>query len=238
MRYYDVKSCKRFDMNHQLWPVKKDGEKYKVLTTKQKDLLEQSGQIKLVPSVTEVLSFLSNAGLINWALKFGAECGFKYGSENPFNTIEEALEYAETERFAPAEAGSNIHAEIEDVNSTTYRHVHEVMLTYGIDIAGGNHEVQFAMTEYGGTIDLVGENCVIDWKTTKKNRFPYKTECCQLVAYNAWAKKDRLINVYLDQESKRVYHVEEWKESQKMIAGRIWNLCLQLFYATQEWKGE
>lgn len=235
MRYYDVKSGRRFDMNHNLWPVKNDGEKYKVLTAKQKSFLEQSGQIRLVPSVTEVLAFLSNAGLINWAMKFGAECGFKYGSENPFNTVEEAVAFAETERYAPAEAGSNIHAEIEDINSTTYKHVHEVMLTYGIDIAGGEHEVQFCLDGYGGTIDLIGENCLIDWKTTKKARDPYKTECCQLVAYNAWAKKERLINVYIDQETKQVYKVKEWSDQQKQSAQKIFDLCVKLFEETKGW---
>ena len=37
---------------------------------------------------------------------------------------------------------------------------------------------------------------------------------------------------------KMIEKQEEWKESQKVIAVQIWNLCLQLFHATQEWKGE
>lgn len=243
-RKYCMQDGKRFDMNHPKWPVKKDGEKYKILP---RAVVEKLG-LDLVPSVTTVLQHSKGRGLLQWAYSSAIDACVEFIMNTPdYSSEEDLMEqvkvYVNNKRNEAADSGSDIHKafelwlageEIEDDYESMCLATHEMVLSHtGIDIKTMRSEVEFAAEvdglKYGGTKDLELDGVVFDLKSTNGKRTPYLNECSQLVAYNNGNYREGLLaNIYIDQKTLRPYSVKVWNQEEKEKGWTLFRLCYKL----------
>ena len=86
--YYDVKTRTHFDDNHPQWPLKANGEPYKVLTKK---ACEEKVDIELAPSLLNIACYSSVWRMRARAFRDGVEAGFSSARSDAGSTVEDAL---------------------------------------------------------------------------------------------------------------------------------------------------
>lgn len=175
--------------------------------------LRHARKQNLVPSVTTITDIIKNEGLQHWLI----------------NATPEELEQSRE----AMEAGSSVHnalekaylgKEVPDEHLSTVDAVtHAIYGVYGSENWNPKPEVTFSTVDYGGTVDLVCPNAIIDYKRKskpfdlKKDGTPKKiwymeSHCTQLAAYRAGLglHDHKCSNVFIDPDD-RVY-IHEWSE--------------------------
>lgn len=256
MRMYDLKSGKRFDKNHPMWPKKKDGSLYE---RPPKKAIDELG-LQLVPSVTEVLAPAKGHKLVGWAFWKASQLAAEFIQTSPdFSSAEDlqekALAFIESERNKPADDGSDVHEVLDGFIKTGTSGEKELLMCesvrkivldeLGVDILRDiESEVPFAISVigmcFGGTRDAYkAGRCVLDFKTTDGQREPYISECAQLVAYNDLdVESDNycplLANVYIDRKTMLPYLVKKWSYEERLNGYDVFVSCYELLKALGE----
>jgi len=227
MHWY--KESKRFTDKEHDWPRNKDGKKSKRPKRVQ---MEAAGA---VVGVTDVLSGFANAF---WMPKYFGEMGIQAGLDG--GSLEEATKLFNIRKSKPADEGTGVHQIIADYLSTGT--IHEdprtVLLLEDVDaflldksayMSEETFTADIDTFKYGGTIDVISDTHVIDWKTCKKGRTPYWKEAAQLAAYDQKQMR-QCTNVYIDRDTWRIVGIKKWSKDQIMYG---WEL-FELNYKAQE----
>ena len=174
---------------------------------KKNTTLREARKLNLYPSVTTITGLIKSQQLIKWWKTNLLRMSFN----NPMRSGESFEEYSsriytkvqEFESIAP-ELGTEIHKAIEDYikhNRVNKKFSTEVMLVsnwlnmYNEFPRHCEKSIKAGKCGYGGTVDLITEKSIIDFKTTKtkgkKKIQPYSHYLSQLSAYkNALIRED------------------------------------------------
>lgn len=150
----------------------------------------------LVPSVTTITGLLAKPGLSNWLQQqvlLAALTLPRTDGENEENWLQRVMADAKSTGREAADRGTRLHGVLEDFysgkNYDFPTFVHKVNLALETHF-GGNQtweaERSFAFGGYGGKVDLIAQNIVIDFKSKEGDLSkitPYHEQIMQLAAY-------------------------------------------------------
>jgi len=174
-------------------------------------------------STTSITDTISKPFLATWL----AEQAFNsaWDSSHTPMTKDEAFIYFQQQSAIARDKGSDLHDKISRLEETPLtKPTLDWLKAQGY--LSLSHEVQFATTLYGGTIDLIarveegrlGMADLIDFKTVTKDRKPYDTELWQIAAYREFLASNvpvrRCINIYISQENGSILSVKEWTKDE------------------------
>jgi hypothetical protein len=189
-----------------------------------------------VPSVTTVLARVwPRPALQAWRerqlLELAAACP---PGDQPLDEWVRSLRLSlEQTLRAAADEGSRIHAEL--ASGRVPPAVVAALARHGIDFRQGQAEVTIVGSRYGGTIDALGPEWLLDWKTSADQVLQVWPDwLVQLAAYDELVGgRATWVLVVLSRvgQQYRVYAVEP---DQQEWARRAWRACLALWDALEE----
>ena len=213
MHWY--RNNKRFTDKNKDWPLTKKGEKSK---------RPKNAQLFAVGAVIGVTSILANFGNAHWMPKYFGEMGIQAGLD--CDDFKSALKRFHETRNKPADEGTDIHAIIADAlgqqilsDDPRFEPMMEGITSFLESIKVDECVIEDTFTadiqgyKYGGTVDIISDNVIIDWKSCKEGRVPMWKECAQLAAYDRCKGRD-CYNVYIDRETWRISFVKKWTQEQ------------------------
>lgn len=204
---------------------------------------------KVVPSVTTVLNVLGKAALTNWKIDQHLKQAFEasFHKESVEQYISEIKRLTELEMDKAPSAGSDFHKEMEsyvkgemDANNPQWELCSSVFNIINEKTENSiiycEPEVNFATDKYGGQIDLISDEWLIDYKTKatadkfKPGKMVYDEHIMQLSAYRqAVAPSTRCANIFVCLEDGQVdFHEHTDKQLEKGLA--MFSHCLELWY--------
>jgi len=219
-------------------PLKKDGTRMSEKASRYASACKQAGA---VASVTTIINggLPTAFGLIQYFVNTAFDCALETGD------MEQAKALYKERKDKPAELGTEFHDAIfkalsgrengKDLGDNIVAAVnHVIALMDQLGIRDCHLEKTFSNERYGGTIDLVSENYVIDWKSVVKiDRKPYEKEIIQLAAYKneavkrGWCRDEATcINVYFLQETGELLAVQPWSSTAIKHGFEIFERCI------------
>lgn len=189
--------------------------------------LRDARKLDLVPSVTEILNLLNKPALTNWLVNQAYMSALTL-PKNEGETIDDFKKRAEIdakkESIEARDLGSEIHQNIENAflgkPYTKHEKTVNSVIDYITELTGTNDftpEVTFSSPAgYGGMIDLVGDNVVIDYKTKDfddpEKVKGYDENCMQLSAYahGILMPDARKINIFISRNVPGLVAHHEW----------------------------
>jgi hypothetical protein len=188
--------------------------------------------------VTDSIRFVDDSG---WMARYFGMLGIQAGLESSGEG--EAMGKLKELSECYANRGTEMHAFIDDyltsgilpiddsIGSTASTAVASYIASEGI----ADYTTEHCMTSsvmidgkeyrYGGTVDFLSDEFVIDWKTTKKARKPYMKELLQMCAYDGGEGR-KLINVYISQEDGSITNIQRWTPEQAVAGWEMFKDCL------------
>lgn len=176
--------------------------------------LTDARALGLVPSVTTILGLLAKPGLNNWLQQqvlLAALTLPRYEGESEQNWLERVMSDSKTTGREAADRGTRLHGVLEDfyrgknlIFPSFVHNVHSALESH----FGTNHiwetERSFAYMGYGGKVDLIAPNIVVDFKSKEGNLSkvtPYHEQIMQLAAYRIGLNmpEARCANVYFNE---------------------------------------
>ena len=204
--------------------------------------LTDARELGLVPSVTTITGLLAKAGLNNWLQQqvlLAALTLPRADGESEENWLQRVMSDAKSTGREAADRGTRLHGVLEDFyRGKNYdfpefvARVHTALETH----FGANHiweaERSFASNGYGGKVDLISANIVVDFKSKEGDLSkvtPYHEQIMQLAAYRQGLglPTARCANIYFT-ESGDVRLIEH-SEQDLTDAWQCFQ-CLLLFY--------
>lgn len=168
----------------------------------------------LVPSVTTILGIVSKPGLNTWLQQqvlLAALTLPRVEGESEENWLQRVMADSKTTGREAAERGTRLHKVLEDFYkgkvqeypSWVYKVKDAVDAHFGMNQIW-EAERSFAAMGYGGKVDLIAENIVIDFKSKDGDLSkvtPYHEQVMQLAAYREGLKKftARCANVFFNE---------------------------------------
>ena len=208
MRFYDIKTQSRCSEI-----PKKSGNGTKAPTIK--DAIE----LTLVPSCTEILNIVSKPYLLTWI----EDRAFKFAWDSALTSIpyEDAKTQYKQMSDQARDRGTELHDQMSrmEINDWTSEAINWINERY-VKI---EHEVQFAGTMYGGTIDAIctdkdGNVDILDFKFVMSDRKPRDSELWQLAAYKSHVDITRPVrtcyNLLISQETGKLLVAHEWSKEE------------------------
>ena len=182
------------------------GKNGKERNTNVKDARERG----FVPSVTTVLNIIAKPGLTNWLQQqvlLAALTLPRIESESEDNWLERVISDSKSTGRDAADRGTQMHGVLERFYSGERddypRYVDQIDASIKIHFGHDQTweaERSFAYEGFGGKVDLIAENIVIDFKSKDKldKVEPYHEQLMQLAAYRVGLGKPtaRCANVY------------------------------------------
>ena len=213
--------------------------------------LREARKQDLCPSVTDILGIMDKPGLNRYFQNQLLDAAW---GENTYKDVDE-MDWKENVRIdarrhseSARDAGIKVHdalekaylgKEIPDDQLSTVVAV-EAALKGVYGISSGTPEQTFATETYGGTIDLVAEGVIIDYKRkadgweNKKDGTPKKmwyleSHAAQLAAYRSGLKlfESKCANVFIGPNDE--VYIHEWSEEDLARGLTIFNNCLALW---------
>lgn len=194
MRYYDPNTGKRAKAIEK---KTKPGEF-------REPTIADARKLGLVPSVTTIIDTISKPMLYEWLQKQAFESAWE-SAQTPMNK-DEAWQYYQQQSTKVRDKGTELHDNMSRLEETeiTSKLIQYLKQHY----TEFQHEIEFAMPMYGGTIDMLAKRhdgtCdMIDFKFCSKMRKPYPSEMWQMAAYSAQcrAMTGVAINIIIDQNT-------------------------------------
>jgi len=194
----------------------------------------------LVPSVTTITGLLAKPGLNNWLQQqvlLAALTLPRAEGESEENWLQRVMSDAKSTGREAADRGTRLHGVLEEYyqgkNLVFPDFVHNVNTALESHF-GTNHvweaERSFAFGGYGGKVDLISANIVVDFKSKEGDlsKIPiYETMTMQLAAYRVGLHMPnaRCANVFFTEsgEVKVVEHDEE-------VLEKAWKMFSAIFY--------
>jgi len=188
-----------------------------------------------VPSVTTVLSAVwPRPGLQAWKEKnlLRAVAEVPPETEDWERRVREAANLAIT---AAADRGRELHERLQRGEFEDVPGLRDIYLDYKIDPQFGQREHTLVGRFYGGTIDLLTESFIVDYKTTSGEMTVYEDWFLQLAGY------DQLLNekcrnggrpwllIIVDQELRRPARAYEPTPAEQAWARKAWAAALGLW---------
>lgn len=187
--------------------------------------LTDARQLNLVPSVTTILGIIAKPGLTNWLqtqVLLAALTLPRINGESEENWLERVMTDSKSTGRDAMDRGTQMHGVLERFYCGEFDnypfYVEQVDAAVRIHF-GHNHqweaERSFAYEGFGGKVDLIAENIVIDFKSkdTLDKVVPYHEQIMQLAAYRVGLGKPtaRCANVYFTAagDVKLIEHSEE-----------------------------
>ena len=201
-----------------------------------KTTLREARELDLLPSVTSIQKIIAKEGLQRWIqeqLVMSALTLPKEPEEALEDFAKRIIEDSGKQASEAAELGSNVHRAIEEymatgaINTEYEQHIAPVIKWINETMSDKDKiktEVSFACTEgYGGRVDCVYNDMVIDWKTqgTKGGKFKqYPEHGEQLAAYanGLGIEHADLINVYISTTEVGLIEVYRWTNNDDLLA--------------------
>ena len=197
------------------------GKNGKKRNTTVKDARERN----LVPSVTTVLGLVAKPGLNTWLQQqvlLAALTLPRIAGESEANWLERVMADSKATGRDAMDRGTKMHGVLERFYSGELDdypdYVHQVDLEIHAHFGEGHQweaESSFAYNGFGGKVDLISNNIVIDFKSKDNlnNLVPYHEQIMQLAAYRMGLGMPtaRCANVYFtaDGEVKLIEHSED-----------------------------
>jgi hypothetical protein len=194
----------------------------------------------LVPSVTTISGLLAKPGLNTWLqhqVLLAALTLPRIEGESEENWLQRVMSDAKSTGYEAANRGTRLHGVLEDFYKGKL--VEFPNFVYKVNSALEHHfgsnqiweaERSFASNGYGGKVDLIGDNIVVDFKSKEGDlsKIPiYETMTMQLAAYRVGLNmpKARCANVFFteDGEVKIVEHDQE-------VLNTAWEMFSAIFY--------
>jgi hypothetical protein len=195
----------------------------------------------LVPSVTTILGIIAKPGLNTWLQQqvlLAALTLPRIAGETEENWLERVMSDSKSTGRDAMDRGTQMHGVLERYYSGERddypRYVDQVDAAIQIHFGQGQQweaERSFAHGGFGGKVDLIAENIVIDFKSKDKldKVVPYHEQLMQLAAYRVGLGKPtaRCANVFFtaDGDVKLIEHSEE-----DLVDAWQCFQCLLLFY--------
>jgi hypothetical protein len=202
--------------------------------------LRDGRELGLVPSVTTITGLLAKAGLNNWLQQqvlLAALTLPRAEGESEENWLQRVMSDAKSTGREAADRGTRLHGVLEDFyRGKNYdfpefvARVHTALETH----FGANHiweaERSFASNGYGGKVDLISANIVVDFKSKEGDLSkvtPYHEQIMQLAAYRQGLglPTARCANIYFTESGdvRLIEHSEEdlssaWECFQYLLA--------------------
>jgi hypothetical protein len=194
----------------------------------------------LVPSVTTILNLIAKQGLNTWLqhqVLLAALTLPRVDGESEENWLQRVMSDAKSTGYEAANRGTRLHGVLEDFYKG--RLIAFPDYVYKVNSAleshfGTNHvweaERSFAWNGYGGKVDLIAENIVVDFKSKEGDLSkvtPYHEQVMQLAAYRMGLNKPtaRCANIYFTESGdvKLIEHSEDdlsaaWECFQYLLA--------------------
>jgi len=187
--------------------------------------LTDARQLNLVPSVTTILGIIAKPGLTNWLqtqVLLAALTLPRINGESEENWLERVMSDSKSTGRDAMDRGTQMHGVLERFYSGERddypRYVDQVDAAIRIHFGQDQKweaERSFAYGGFGGKVDLIAANIVIDFKS-KDNLdkvVPYHEQIMQLAAYRIGLKKPnaRCANVFFtaDGDVKLIEHSED-----------------------------
>ena len=194
----------------------------------------------LVPSVTTILNLIAKQGLNTWLqhqVLLAALTLPRVDGESEENWLQRVMSDAKSTGYEAANRGTRLHAVLEDFYKG--RLIAFPDYVYKVNSAleshfGTNHaweaERSFSWGGYGGKVDLIAENIVVDFKSKEGDLSkvtPYHEQIMQLAAYRMGLNKPtaRCANVYFTEtgDVRLIEHSEQdlsdaWECFQYLLA--------------------
>ena len=188
--------------------------------------LRDARQLNLVPSVTTILNIMAKPGLTNWLQQqvlLAALTLPRIDGESEENWLERVMSDSKTTGRDAADRGTRMHGVLERffegyvAEYPSYaQNVSNALLEYFGTNQLWESERSFANGGYGGKVDLISGNIVVDFKSKEGNISkvtPYFEQIMQLAAYRVGLGMPtaRCANVYFNEEGdvNLIEHSEE-----------------------------
>jgi hypothetical protein len=208
--------------------------------TERNTTLRDAREHNLVPSVTTISGLLAKPGLSNWLQQqvlLAALTLPRAEGESEENWLQRVMSDAKSTGREAADRGTRLHGVLEDFyRGKNYdfpefvARVHTALETH----FGANHiweaERSFASNGYGGKVDLISANIVVDFKSKEGDLSkvtPYHEQIMQLAAYRQGLglPTARCANIYFTESGdvRLIEHSEEdlssaWECFQYLLA--------------------
>lgn len=208
--------------------------------TERNTTLRDAREHNLVPSVTTISGLLAKPGLSNWLQQqvlLAALTLPRAEGESEENWLQRVMSDAKSTGREAADRGTRLHGVLEDFyRGKNYdfpefvARVHTALETH----FGANHiweaERSFAFGGYGGKVDLISANIVVDFKSKEGDLSkvtPYHEQIMQLAAYRQGLglPTARCANIYFTESGdvRLIEHSEEdlssaWECFQYLLA--------------------
>ncbi len=205
--------------------------------------LADARKLNLVPSVTTIINLMANPALNNWIaenLLMSALTTDRKEGESEAEYITRIKSDAKEQSEKARENGTRIHALVQqgfegiEPSEDQFKYFNSANNTLSLELGLQPWECEksFANHKYGGKIDLLNEEYIIDIKTTSKPLEGIKTwdsHALQLSAYRGQGKQKCGI-LYINVESKesKLIMLEE-KDLERGF--KMFNALVDLFYS-------
>jgi len=207
-----------------------------------------------VPGSTTIIGQIKSWGLENYGKRQAIESALtmpRLPGESDKAYIDRILQESDEHKNIASERGKELHAAIDSYVmgqpfAVNYGpHITTILQTlrqHGIDITKGKAQVTFATDTYGGMVDWVSDEAIIDWKTkdtlTGKKKLAYPSHCQQLASYSDGLTpygrpKRRLLNVFIGVDDGAV-RVHEWDQKEIENEGEIFQLLVKHWWLRQK----
>jgi hypothetical protein len=191
-----------------------------------------------VPSVTTVLSGVwPKPAIIAWREKQLLKAA---AGTPPSDNWEEDVKATLAElTSAGAERGREIHAMLEAGRDAEIPGLQDIYNYYGIVPAKCQRERTLVGPWYGGTMDLLHPEYIVDYKTTSTEMTVYDDWLLQLAGYDQLLEDIESdggrtwLVIIIDQELQRPARVFEAKDEHRRWASGAWSAALSLWQATK-----
>lgn len=224
--------------------------------------IRDARKMQLLPSVTGILQILPKTGLQIWKINQGIISAltsphikdYIAGKITEKDFLSAIKVDAQEEAVAAAKKGKGIHAAIEKYFSVgEIAANHEtciqsmIQLFDKLKISIGKYilaEKSFASDlGYGGKIDLVLDNVVIDFKTkdfsADEKIKTYDEQLYQLCAYAKGIGMDlentRLINIFVSRKDTSLIAAHEWQKEDNLRGWETFKIIFQLWKKLKKW---
>ena len=201
--------------------------------------LRDGRELGLVPSVTTIIGLLAKPGLNNWLQQnvlLAALTLPRMEGESEENWLQRVMSDSKSTGWDAADRGTRLHGVLESFYQGKLiefpNYVYKVNFALETHFGPANWEAErsFSFGGYGGKVDLIAENIVVDFKSKEGDLSkitPFHEQIMQLAAYRMGLNKPtaRCANVYFTESGdvKLIEHSEQdlsdaWECFQYLLA--------------------
>jgi hypothetical protein len=210
--------------------------------------LREARKLSLVPSVSTILAIMAKPAITNWKVRHGLQAGWEAGRVGA--PMEAAVSKMEERLSKAADTGTRWHWIIENAlrrlaegrDSVEYGEMPpaalDAVLGWVTGEFGINYMVEFpfATPEYGGCIDLLAQDAVVDFKTSE-NPSSWPEHGYQLAGYNRAMGKKECVNLLISTSEPGLIKPVYWSAEKQLANLAVFNAALNLWQIVKQYKG-